>query len=880
MDRVQGKVLSLKELRQKKSQKFLADLAGWLHRHYALSLVVLTIITVVAGFFASKLEQKTTVRDLLPSDNEKVRQFEETVTNFGLVDRVMVVLEFDPKDIDAAEYYAEILTELINEHQDRGKYLHWMVGDLFKETGNREWHNYLQYLARLLPDDLVPRFQERLSQAGMDEIIEENRRGLGSGLTSRGLIQNDPLNLMEFASGYRQQIMGNYRLQVDGGFLVSKNKDMLLLLGKPLMTPEQVEFSTLLKHFLEARIEQAHEVFAEEEGVDSRSLFKIGLTGPHPITARENELIRADIIDMFVTSFVMVLMLFVFAYRRPMAIVYVGIPLLCAEIWTLGLGYVLFGRLNLLTAAFSAVIVGLGIDYAIHIFSRYLDERLQGYDPAKAMAISLSETGMGTLVGGLTTALAFLAMGISNFSGLREFSIIASLGIVLCLVAMFILLPVMVFWRETWRRKDKPITRAQWDFHVEKLLSICLRHKKVTLTFLLLGTVFLAYQAAMLRFDGDLRSVRARSNEAISLQNEVTDKIGGSLRSLTFVLAADTEDGLYAIHEQLMPVLAELQEKGSLVRSDSLLNLLRKPLDQEVNLAKFKQAGLESETMPTHFQAAMTKHGFRMTEDMQGYIQNLAAGFDAAQPVTLNHLLERNSEFIKPFLSYFNHRYHTIVYVYPSIGLWEKNEIKKMKAQISEAIDMPAGTEMYVTGIQTISDELNALVQQSFKVSSFLAVFLIMGAVYFHFRKWSLVAFTLLPLMVSLIWMLGTMKLLGISITVLNFVATPLIVGIGIDDGVHIVEKYLHRKGKDLCKIIAACGKAITLTSLTTIFGFSSLFLADYAGFQSLGLCAIIGVFSCWLGSVILLPLLLDVFKVSFVRNYGENESSEAVQTN
>ena len=858
--------MTFKELQQKWSQQFLADLGGWLHRHYGKVLIVAFFVTLVAGFYASKLEQKTTVRDLLPAHNEVVRRFEETVEHFDLIDRVVVVLEFSPESLELAEAFAEILADQINSHPDLESYLYWMIADLFKESQNQEWHGYLQYLARLLPADLLPKFEERLSTSGLTEAIVQNRRDLESGLSSKTLIENDPLNLMEFAAGYRREITGNYQLQFSDGFLVSQSKDMLLILGKPKESPENVEFSAALKTFLLARIEEAHAIMDDEEGVDSRALFKVGLTGPHPITANENELIRADILDMFASSFLMVLLLFVLAYRRPMAILYVGIPLLCAEIWALGLGYLLFGRLNLLTAAFSAVIVGLGIDYAIHIFSRYLDERLHGFDPPKAMSISLSETGLGTLVGGFTTALAFLAMGISNFSGLREFSIVACLGILLCMFAMFILLPCMVFWRETWRKKEKPITRAQWDFHVEKLLEICLRHKKVTLVLLGLGTLFLGYEAIQLRFNSDLRSVRAKSNQAIALQNEVTAKLGGSLRSLTFVLEAETEDQLYAMHDQMMPFLEDLQAQGSLVRSDSLLGLLRKPALQIANMEQLQASGLSRAGVEGGFTRITAEQGFRLTESMQSYIENLAAGLDAKEPVTLSQVLERNPQFVKPFLNYFNGRFHTIVHVYPTSGLWEKNAISHLTEQILNSVDRPPETDMFVTGIQTISDELKALVRESFRVSSFFSAILIILALYWHFRKLTLVAFTLVPLFSSIVWMLGTMQLLGISITVINFVATPLIIGIGIDDGVHIVEKYLHRKSEDITKLIASCGKAVTLTSLTTIFGFSSLFLADYSGFQSLGLCAILGVFFCWLGSVVLLPLMLEVFKIRFVR--------------
>jgi hypothetical protein len=83
------------------------------------------------------------------------------------------------------------------------------------------------------------------------------------------------------------------------------------------------------------------------------------------------------------------------------------------------------------------------------------------------------------------------------------------------------------------------------------------------------------------------------------------------------------------------------------------------------------------------------------------------------------------------------------------------------------------------------------------------------------------------------------------------------------------VEKFLHRKGSSLASVISHCAKAVTLTSLTTILGFSSLFLAKYSGFRSLGLSAILGVFYCWLFSVVLLPLLMSVFRIDIKREDG-----------
>ena len=424
-----------KQLRKKKSQTFLSRLAVLLYTYTKTVLVVFLLATLVFASFAVRLEQQTSVRDLLPVDNSVVQRFEETVRDFDLIDRVVVVVQFDPAHLELAESFAEIFVEKGLENPQWDSYLLWLKANLFDSDAEQNWHHYLQYLTRLIPRDQVPALLERLSAEGVDHQVKQNRRDLERGLGVKSFIEKDPLYLMQFASTYSKEVAGNFQLSFTDGFLVSKDRDMLLILGKPKQSPENVSFSVAITSFLKTQVDAAMATLAEEEDVDPQALLQIGLTGPHAITAKENEIIQGDVINMFVTSFAMVLLLFVLAYGRPMALLYVGIPLLCAEIWTLGIGYLLFGRLNLLTATFSAVIVGLGIDYAIHIFSRYLDERALGFEPLEAMQVALSQTGLGTFIGGLTTALAFLAMGISNFSGLREFAIIAACGICLCMLA-------------------------------------------------------------------------------------------------------------------------------------------------------------------------------------------------------------------------------------------------------------------------------------------------------------------------------------------------------------------------------------------------------------------------------------------------------------
>jgi uncharacterized protein len=101
------------------------------------------------------------------------------------------------------------------------------------------------------------------------------------------------------------------------------------------------------------------------------------------------------------------------------------------------------------------------------------------------------------------------------------------------------------------------------------------------------------------------------------------------------------------------------------------------------------------------------------------------------------------------------------------------------------------------------------------------------------------------------------MALTGIQLTLLNIIALPLIVGIGIDDGVHIIHRYRVEGEAAIGTVFASTGKAVIITSFTTMLSFGSLVFATYRGFGSMGLALFIGVGMCLLASLIVLPALL-----------------------
>ncbi|MCB1053210.1 MAG: MMPL family transporter, partial [Acidobacteria bacterium] len=638
--------MATKELRKKNSQQWLRALARFSFQHWPRIIAVWLVLTAFFAFFALKLQQKTTIKDLLPAHNLVVQRFEDTVRDFQLIDRIVIAIECDPDDMEIAQSFADLLVEQTRQDERFPDYLKWINANLFDQIKESDYYRYLQYLPRMLPADKVEEFCKRLQPEQIDARFKQNFKDLESGMASKSLIEKDPLSLLDLAVSYKEEITGNYHLDLTGGYLTSRDQTILLVLARPVESNENVDFAVNAMKMLGDSIQNAKKQFAEEEGQDALSRLNIGLTGAHAITSNENATIKADVVSMFISSFLLVIFLFILAYGRPMAILYVGVPLISAEVWTLGISYFLFGRLNLLTATFSAVIVGLGIDFAIHIYSRYLDERTEGSAPCEAMECSLAQTGLGTIIAGSTTGLAFLAMGIGHFKGLFEFSVIASLGIFLCLAHMFVLLPTMVFFRERIRgEKWKP--RTQHGFHSEKLIVFFLKSGKWGLAAFGVFTLFMLYYAVQLRFNPDLRSIRAKSNPAIELQSRVTAKVGGSLRSLTFVMEAKNEADLYRMQKEMNPVLSQMKADGKIARFDTALNFIQEPARQEENMRIIAEHGIQGPEFEQNFLNTLERERFRVTPDHQNYAHHLSEGLSSHEPVTLAELVQSEGSLLR-----------------------------------------------------------------------------------------------------------------------------------------------------------------------------------------------------------------------------------------
>ena len=502
--------------------------------HMVLVTALLVVLTVVSAFGVWKLQYSNSITDLLPSDNRAVSEYLHVVKDFGIAEDVVIAVEQPDGDAQNAQLFMEIYLEMLQEDPRYEQLVRHVDYNLSQKLDLIFTPFFLEHVSLLMPESILNQFTDRLTASQMNEIMTRNREMLETGTGSTLLIEKDPLQLLGLLSSLSNQMKGKYELDFPGGFYMSKDHHLLLAFIQPMDSADNIVYTHDLMTFLietkDAALTEYHDEVEGDDGLRAR------FTGAHAITYYDRAVMENDMGSTFLLSFALVLLVFVLAYRNPFSFLYAAIPLLLGELWAFGLAYYVVGNLNLLTSVTAAIIVGLGIDFAIHLYSRYLDEMALQADRHQALRVAITETGASTLAGGLTTAAAFSAMMLASFKGLREFGVIASLGIICTLLAVMTILPMMFLMRKKVKR-PKQLTR----FGLHFFHAAIDRHHKLIFLIMSAVTVFMVFQSFQLRITTDMRELRSETNPALRLQTEITEKLKASFRSLTIVLTAPDE---------------------------------------------------------------------------------------------------------------------------------------------------------------------------------------------------------------------------------------------------------------------------------------------------------------------------------------------------
>jgi len=823
--------------------------------------LVLTALSIAAAW---RLNLNVSLFSLLPANRPAVQRFFEISEAVGFQSLLISVI--DVQQPMAPVIITELIETLASQYEG--------LPHISKVEYQRDPQQFLKLFDTLLahlPVLQTPENLKNLSNRLQDDVIQQtlvsNRRLLMTplGSAAKELIRIDPLGVAELFFSSSKLPFSREGGTFEEGLYGTADRQTFFIFLTPGQPPQNMEFSKKLMTQIHIVDNHVLDSVSKQFGFP-RSHIHIRHTGGYPIAVKDEATTRLDIKVTLITSFVCVLLLFFMAFRTPGILLLVSLPLLAGLIWTVGFAGLFIQNISILTGLFACVLIGLGIDFAIHMVNRFFDPQVIHQTTETRLAYTFKEAGMGILMGGITTAIAFFAVGFSDFQGFKELGLLTGVGILFGLLAMLLVLPSMLVWVSARGWLHKKIQLA--GFSLRPVLAIIRKKPKAVLMASVLIVALLASAGHKIEFDDNLKNFRPRDSQVLQLQDKVTAWLGGSTATVLLTVSGSSEETVMNQEAGVVQALAELKEQGEIANIVSFSQLVPPPKRQLKNIAWIKAhpEEFDPDRIRQSFKRAMRNNGFRYHPQAEAYISHLTKGLSRDSALLPSHL---RASAIAPLVNRLvfqkGKQSTAIVYIYPGTDLWLLEETGRFKNQLVETLSKAGYKpgDYDLTGANMLTGELKSMILQNLKVSLSLAISSILMVLLIYFRNLKYLIFSILPLAAGMSILVGMMALLRIDFSFLNIMVVPMIIGIGIDDGVHFANTLRYPETNRTFNGLTQTGRAVVLTSLTTIAGFGSIILSHYPGLQSMGAVAVIGISACLLSSIILMPAIAFLQKRS-----------------
>jgi hypothetical protein len=817
------------------------------------------VVFAASMLASSRLRVDSDVLSLLPADAPEIKTFRHTLEEFGGVDTLMILVELpEQRAVDPYEAFVEELALELAELPQL-EYVDYRIANLEELV---ETHFPQAFL--FLDADDRESFEQKLSTPELERRAAEIRRTLATpqSLIAKSLIRIDPLGLAEVFLGKLSSSRGALRVDLSTGFFLSPDHRLLLLLAKPTEPAQHFQFTEGLVAAVEQTIEGALGRWEEIAGPDPPPAPKVELGGNYITTLEDARYIRRDVVVNNVASTVGVLLLFVYAFRRFGLILYALVPLFMGMTMTFGLMGVSVGALNAVSGASAALLIGLGIDFVIVSYGRYVEERSNGASVDSALMTMNGQTGRSVISGAVTTTATFWAFAGTEFVGLRQMGFLTGTGILFCLVSVLFLMPAMLAWSEAHHRKRQREERLYLHgFGTDRLIRFSMRHARAVLVVGAVLTIALGAFATRIKFEDSIREMRPRGTRNVNIERLMTEHFGTGLDFMMLVLRGESLEEVLELTATATEKARALAGGPELVRAESIVSVLP-PRDRQLEtiawLERHRGDIASVERVRRAFFEAAAREGLRPEAFEHGF-DLFAQAASVAHPISLDDLRvdDASQRLLERFVRQTPEGWTSIVYLYPPPQRWKREAPPGLRRLATEL-----GPRAELTGINVVSEFMRRTVRRDAIIASLIGFGLVLAILWIDFRRVFDTVASLFPLFVGVIWMLGGMVALGLSMNFFNVFVTAMIIGVGVDYGVHMIHRYREEKGASRERLEAGLtetGKAVVLAALANVVGFGSLVWSSYPGIQSIGYVAIMGSSSSALVALTVLPAYLAI---------------------
>ncbi|MBI4412269.1 MAG: MMPL family transporter [Deltaproteobacteria bacterium] len=765
-------------------REYFDRLAGILVRQAKPLLLVGVVLTVVSALFACRLRIDSDYMAFLPENFPGVRNLKKVIEKTGGFGNFVLVLEGGT--LESRRTFAEAFAGRATRYP-------WVDYAEYKKDWDKIEKNKLLYVNL---EDLKT-IESRLRQVISYEKHKENPLSI-SLLSPEEEKDQALLDFSDIERKYQQTTFGSPWFEDPG-----QKYTLAVIWPKGSMT--QIGFARQAYADLQKLIDELNPA-------GFHAGLKADIGGEFRNKIDEYFSIRKDVAGSSLTAFLGICLILFLFYRRLSTVVSVIIPLVMGTAVSFGVASFLVGRLNLMTVFLIAILIGLGIEYGIYLFSRYAEERPRQETLEKTIAGILFDTGRATLSSALTAAMAFGLLVFMEFKGFREFGLLAAVGLMVVFLSYFVYAPVL------WALGEK------WGFiqagHIPEP-SHWLRRVPLGKWVIWGGiglTVLCLISLPFFSFEFDYGKLRSRTSAYWTLNSKIHAVF--PLSKTPAVVITDTLEETRGVVDAIEGRMAGVKTIDAV---KSVLDLIPSGVQEKKEvLARIEE--LIRHNYP-HMKPAEQKTADR-------YLPYLHPSEIRAEDLPRG--LVRQFTGLPGTPGY-------MVFIYDKVRLSDARQAAVYADDIRE-IKTKEKTYYPAEGSILFADALSLM-----KRDSLIAFWAMLVGIYlvlmWDFRSAKDALIVVCPLVMGLLFTFGLMVVFGIRLNIFNLVIFPILMGIGIDSSIHLYHTYRQgRNDESLAHMVSSTGSSLVLATLTSMLGFAGMVFTDHQGLKTAGLTAVIGM--------------------------------------
>ncbi len=824
-------------------KKFSKIISHFSYKNYRIVILASVIILISGTFFLKDLEVESSLLDIKGLHGKEFKHFLETYERFGESTPIVILQKHQQTDETVKNQFTDRLAQELRSMEEI-LFVHSGLFDL------SEADRLIQMTRAAVfqdPSRYLTWFSEKFTDQGIKREIARTRKKLviTDNPEYRALIAVDVFNLRELLEPWLKDYMANFKISQTSLYFDSADHSSRLIFAQPRGSGEDAKYCLELTNTIKTKI---NKIKSSIEG--SQSII-CEFAGKYGLTAETSSSMNREIIIINLISSILIFILLVTVFRNLKVTLICFLPIFLSVFVSLLVARFFFNPLKMISIGFAAIVLGLGVDITFHLSSRFFQYYKKHNSPETAIKFTMSDCGPPLVIGILTTGCGFFILSFSRYSALRQFGLLTCSSLILTLIMTLLLFPAIVRILKPKRIKHIKLNQIGIipGFFYKKSIKNVFTSRIIAFTLIIISVII----SLNLKFDMGLFKLLPKNIKSLKNAEEVSEKFGASflLNTQITLKTEQISEGIdyqKYLDKQLIKLLRNKKITG--FYSPTLFYV---PYDEvQNNLVQVRNLLTKIKESRSAFFKQLDLHGFNILPHHLEYYNLLEEIFNEKTLVS-----KTSSNPLAQFLKKEGKTFYLQTYVWPINELNNPDSLLNVSEALKK-IPSQKNIEKELTGTYQVHQSVNKIIKRDFISISLWAGIIIAIILFIFFRKFRILFLAVLPLLGAIPLTLAFINLTSISFSPALIGIVAVVIGIGIDDSVHLVYRKINNPEKHISAILYDIAPVLTLTTISTIICFLTLSISSSPLLFNIGTIVGFGVFACWLYTMFLLPSFLN----------------------